>query len=66
MGMPGWMDKVEKLKRDQMDPLLKIASKAIDASNLQLDGLQSNKGTFVKKGFFAEVKAKAVKKIMGK
>jgi len=66
MGTPGWMDKVEKLKRDQMDPLLKIATKAIDASNLQLDGLQSNKGTFVKKGFFAQVKAKAVQKIMGK
>jgi hypothetical protein len=66
MGLPGWMDKVEKLKREQMDPLLKIASKAIDASNLQLDGLQSNKGTFVKKGFYAQVKSKVVKKIMGK
>ena len=65
MGSPGWMDKVEKLKRERMDPLLKIATKAIDSSNLQLDGLQSNKGTFVKKGYFAQVKAKMVKKIMG-
>lgn len=65
IGLPGWMDKVEKMKKEKMDPLLKIASKAIDSSPLQLDGLQSNKGTFVNKGFFARVKAKAVKKVMG-
>lgn len=44
-----------------MDPLLKVASKAIDKSAIQLDGLQSNKGTFVKKGFFAKVKAEAIR-----
>lgn len=65
IGLPGWMDKVEKMKKEKMDPLLKVASKAIDASNLQLDGLQSNKGTFVKKGFFASVKARAVKRVFG-
>ena len=65
IGLPGWMDKVEKMKKEKMDPLLKVASKAIDASSLQLDGLQSNKGTFVKKSFFASVKAKAVKSIFG-
>jgi hypothetical protein len=64
IGLPGWMDKVEKMKKDKMDPLLKVASKAIDKSNLQLDGLQSNKGTFVKKGFFAKIKAGAVKLAM--
>ena len=65
IGMPGWMDKVEKLKREKMDPLINIATKAINSSNLQLDGLQSNKGTFVKKGFFAEVKSKVMKMIQG-
>jgi hypothetical protein len=65
IGLPGWMDKVEKMKKEKMDPLLKVASKAIDASNLQLDGLQSNKGTFVKKGYFASVKARAVKRLFG-
>lgn len=65
IGLPGWMDKVEKMKKEKMDPLLKIASKAIDSSPLQLDGLRSNKGTFVNKGFFARVKAKAVKEVMG-
>ena len=65
IGLPGWMDNVEKMKKDKMDPLLKIASKAIDKSSLQLDGLQTNKGTFVKKGYFASIKAKAVKKVFG-
>ena len=65
IGLPGWMDKVEKMKKEKMGPLLKVASKAIDSSNLQLDGLQSNQGTFVKKGFFAQVKAKAVKSVFG-
>ena len=57
IGLPGWMDRVEQLKKQKMDPLLKIASKAIDTSHLQLEGLQSNKGTHVKKGFFARIKA---------
>ena len=61
IGLPGWMDRVEKMKKEKMDPLLKVASKAIDKSAIQLDGLQSNKGTFVKKGFFAKVKAEAIR-----
>lgn len=65
IGLPGWMDKVEAMKRHQMDPLLKIATKAIDASPLQLEGLASNKGTHMKKGFFAGIKSKVAKKILG-
>jgi hypothetical protein len=65
IGLPGWMDRVEAMKSKQMDPLLKIASKAIEASPLQLEGLASNKGTHVKKGFFAGIKAKVAKKILG-
>lgn len=65
IGLPGWMDKVEKLKKDKMDPLLKISKAAIKTSNLQLDGLRSNKGTLNEKGFFAKVKSSMVKKLMG-
>jgi hypothetical protein len=66
MGLPGWMDKVELFKRTKMDPLLHIASKAIDASSLQLDGLQANKGTYVKKGFFASLKSDMVRRVKKK
>ncbi|MDE2145280.1 MAG: hypothetical protein KGJ24_01180 [Burkholderiales bacterium] len=65
IGLPGWMDKVEAMKREQMEPLLKIATKAIHASPLQLEGLASNKGTHQKQGFFASIKSKVTKKILG-
>ncbi|UGB39149.1 hypothetical protein [Frateuria soli] len=63
IGLPGWMDRVEQMKKKQMDPMLKIASKNIQGSRLQLEGLGSNKGTHVKKGFFAGVKSKALKQV---
>src|SRR5690242_11181366 len=63
IGLPGWMDRVEQMKKKQMDPMLKIAGKNIQASRLQLEGLSSNKGTHVKKGFFAGVKSKALKQV---
>ena len=63
IGLPGWMDKVELMKKKQMDPLLKIANKNIMGSRLQLEGLSSNKGTHAKKGFFAGIKSKAMKQI---
>jgi hypothetical protein len=63
IGLPGWMDKVELMKKKQMDPLLKIANKNIMSSRLQLEGLSSNKGTHAKKGFFAGIKSKAMKQI---
>jgi len=63
IGLPGWMDRVEQMKKKQMDPMLKIASKDIQSSRLQLDGLASNKGTHTKKGFFAGVKSKALKQV---
>ena len=46
-----------------MDPLLKIATKDIESSRLQLEGLSSNKGTHSKKGFFAGIKSKAMNKV---
>jgi hypothetical protein len=57
MGMPGWMDKVEIMKKNQLDPLIKNANKAIVSSHLTLEGLKANKGTFAEKGFFDKVKA---------
>jgi len=65
-GLPGWMDKVENMKKTQMDPLLKIASKYIQSSPLQLDNLASDKGTYTKKGFFAQKKSDAVKFVKSK
>ncbi|MFA6231086.1 MAG: hypothetical protein WC617_13075 [Rhodanobacter sp.] len=63
IGLPGWMDRVEAMKKNQMEPLIKIASKNIASSRLQLEGLTSDKGTHVKKGFFAGVKSKALKQL---
>jgi hypothetical protein len=56
MGLPGWMDKVEKMKKTQLDPLIKNANKAITSSRLTLDGLKANKGTFAEKSMFANMK----------
>ncbi|PPE70810.1 hypothetical protein C1702_04530 [Caldimonas thermodepolymerans] len=63
IGLPGWMDRIEVMKRKQMDPLLEIATKNIKASNLQLEGLQANRITHADKSFFAKVKSKAVKRL---
>jgi len=63
IGLPGWLDKVELMKKKQMDPMLKIASKNISSSRLQLEGLSSDKGTHTKKGFFAGIKSRAMKQI---
>lgn len=58
IGMPGWMDKVEQIKKHQLGPLQKVASKAIQSSRLELVGLASNKGMIEKKGGLALAKAK--------
>lgn len=63
IGGPGWMDRVEAMKRTQLDPLLKIATRNIMSSRLQLDGLSSNKGTFAQPTFFASVKSRALAKL---
>jgi hypothetical protein len=56
MGLPGWMDKVEAMKKNQLDPLIKNANKAIVSSHLRLDSLKANKGTFQEKSMFANLK----------
>ena len=58
IGLPGWMDKIEKMKKTQMDPLLKIARKGIASSKIQLEGLSQNKATHKSQGFFASIKRK--------
>lgn len=58
IGLPGWMDKVEKIKKTQLGPLQAVAAKAIQSSRLELAGLSSNKGMIEKKGGFALAKAK--------
>ena len=63
IGGPGWMDRVELMKRTQLDPLLKIATSNIMSSRLQLDGLSTNKGTFAQPSFFASVKSRALSKL---
>jgi hypothetical protein len=60
IGQPNWNIRFEEMKKTKMDPMLKIATKAIKDSHLQLDGLSSNKGTFEEKGYFAKLKAKAM------
>jgi hypothetical protein len=57
MGMPGWMDKVEQMKKTQLDPLIKNANQAITTSHLTLEGLKQNKGTFAEKSMFEKFKA---------
>ena len=56
IGLPGWMDKVEKMKKTQLDPLIKNATKAITSSHLTLEGLKQNKGTFAEKGMLDKIK----------
>lgn len=63
IGLPNWQDRVEAMKKTKMDPMLKIATTAIEASRLQLEGLRSDKGTHSQKGFFARIKSKAINKI---
>jgi hypothetical protein len=63
MGTPGWMDRIEKMKKTKMEPMQKIATKSINDSRLQLEGLRSDKGTHAEKGFFARIKSKIVNKV---
>lgn len=61
IGLLGWMDWVEVMKKKQMDLLIKIVMKNIIFLCLQLEGLVLDKGMYVKKGFFVSVKSKVFK-----
>jgi hypothetical protein len=57
IGLPGWMNKVEAMKKNQLDPLIKNATKAIVSSHLTLEGLKSTKGTVGSKSTLDLIKA---------
>lgn len=65
IGLPGWMDKVEAMKKKQMEPLIQIAKKEIKRSPIQLEGLRSDKGAHAEPDFFARIKSKVASRIMG-
>ncbi len=60
IGLPNWQTRFEQMKKTKMEPMLKIATKAIKDSHLQLEGLRSDKGTHEEKGYFAKLKSKAM------
>ncbi|MEW5836181.1 MAG: hypothetical protein AB1832_14055 [Pseudomonadota bacterium] len=60
IGLPGRMGRVEAMKKRQMEPPIKIASRNVASLRLQLDGLASDRGAHVKKDFFAGVESKAL------
>ena len=57
IGDEHWMDKLEALKKSNMEPLLGVAKKAIEESRVQLGGLESDKGMHSDPGFVAKKKA---------
>lgn len=56
IGLPGWMNKVEAMKKTQLDPLIKNANKAIVTSHLTLEGLKADKGALASKGLMDRFK----------
>lgn len=56
IGLPGWQTKVETMKKNQLDPLIKNANKAIVTSHLTLEGLKANKGALASKGLLDRFK----------
>ncbi|MDE3187912.1 MAG: hypothetical protein KGM96_10380 [Acidobacteriota bacterium] len=59
IGLPGWMTKIETMKKNQLDPLIKNANKAIVSSHLTLEGLKANKGALASKGILDRFKENA-------
>ena len=56
IGLPGWMTKVEAMKKTQLDPLIKNANEAIITSHLSLDGLKATKGSVAELGILDRIK----------
>ncbi len=56
IGLPGWMTKVETMKKLQLDPLIKNATKAIVTSHLSLEGLKATKGAVAEQGVLERIK----------
>jgi len=56
IGLPGWMDKIEDMKKHSLDRLIKDANKFIVNSRLHLANAPTNKGIAVPKTFAQKVK----------
>jgi hypothetical protein len=49
IGLPGWMDKIEKFKKEGLDPLVETAEEQIKRSRITITGVQSGKGVVAEK-----------------
>ena len=49
IGLPGWMDKVEAIKKNKLDPLIKLSNKCIQSSRLTVEGVPTSKGMSAKR-----------------
>jgi hypothetical protein len=56
IGLPGWMDRVEDMKKHSLDRLIKDANKFIVSSRLHLAHAPTNKGIAVPKTLAQKVK----------
>ena len=66
IGLPGWMDHVEAMKRQHLDKLIKTANSFIVSSRIHLAGLHTTKGIKHKKTMFAKAKHQFDKYIASK
>lgn len=56
IGLPNWMDRVEDMKKNSLDRLIRDANRFIVSSKLHLDGAPTNKGIKVPTTFSQKVK----------
>jgi hypothetical protein len=64
IGLPGWMDKIEKFKKEGLDPLVETAEEQIKRSRISITGVQSGKGVVADKSIkdtFAQLSMKNIK-----
>jgi len=57
IGLPGWMDHVEKMQKNSLQRLTSDANKFILSSNLHLENAPTNKGIAVRKTFAQKINA---------
>ena len=64
IGLPGWMDKIELVKKEGLDPLVETAEQQIERSRITITGIQSGKGVVAGKSIkerFAALNRKNIK-----
>lgn len=57
IGLPGWMSRVEQLKKQGFDPMVETAEKQISRSRITLEGVKTGKGIVVEKGVTDKIKS---------